>query len=132
MSNYEAEADQLPMPTRSDHKVCVCGTEYFEKKCPNCAERDRLAEAQVTRDYPLITEQYVSIPGGTLTYAGPFGSPDWVHSVEGSYKVRRLYEEGGLIWACLDLGGKEETWVKVGPKFGVMMYKKHTRPKTSH
>lgn len=126
--NYEAQVDDLPMPPSAEHHVCTdCGTEHFEKRCPNCAERDKLAEAQFRRDYPLVSKQYASIPRGTLTFAGPFGAPDWQHSVEGDYLVKRLHEEGGLTWACLVLEGNEETWVKVGPRFGVTLYKKHTK-----
>lgn len=131
--SFEGRLDEsVPMPRPAVHKVCTCGKEHFEETCPDCAERDRLAEAQFGRKYRLVAREYASIPGGTLNFAGPFGAPDRQHLVEGDYPVKRFHEEGGLTWACLVLEGNEETWVKVGPKFGVTLYKKHTRPKTSH
>lgn len=135
MSNYEAKADELPLPPRSEHKVCVCGTEYFEKKCPTCAERDRLAAKQSEpRRHALQTEVWAHIPQGTLTFTGPWLGPDWRHpSAEGDFKVSYLDEsDRRLTWACIVLAEDQVTWVKVSPKFGVYLYKKHTRPKTSH
>lgn len=141
MSNYEAEVDKLPMPPRSDHKICVCGTEqtseeysaYFEKKCPNCAERDRLSAKQSESPrYALRTEVWAHIPQGTLTFTGPWLAPDWRHpSAEGDFKVSYLDEsDRRLSWACIILSDGQSTWVKVGDRFGVTLYKKHTRPKT--
>ncbi|HET7713592.1 MAG TPA: hypothetical protein VFK94_04585 [Patescibacteria group bacterium] len=129
--NYEAQVDELPMPARSEHHVCPdCGTEYFEKKCPNCAERDRLAAKQSESSrHALKTEIWAHIPQGTLTYTGPWLSPDWQHpSAEGDFKVSYLDEsDPRLAWACINLSADQVTWVKVGFRFGVYLYKKHTR-----
>lgn len=130
-SNYEAEADRLPMPARSEHKVCTdCGTEHFEKKCPNCVERDRLADKQSEqRRHALRTEVWAHIPQGTLTFAGPWMAPDWQNpSAEGDFKVSYLDEsDRRLSWACINLSADQVTWVKVGPRFGVTLYKKHAK-----
>lgn len=129
--NYEAQVDELPMPARSEHHVCPdCGTGYFTRKCPNCAERDRLAAMQSeTVKYALKTELWAHIPQGTLTYTGPWMTPDWQHpSAEGDFQVARLDEsDRRLTWACLILTDGHSTWVKVGYRFGVYLYKKHTR-----
>lgn len=120
--NYEAQVDELPMPPRATHHLCSdCGTEYFEKKCPTCAERDRLASL------PIRKEQWALV-SGALTFAGPFGAPDWVHlSADGDRKVLTTHEQGGLIWVCLDLGGGESTWVKGHQRFGVVLYNRRSK-----
>ncbi len=128
--NYEAMVDMIPMPPPAKHHVCGdCETEYFEQKCPNCAERDRLADAAVPRTSPLKTELWAHIPGGTLTFTGPWFDPDWKHpSAEGDFKVSYLDErDRRLTWACIDLSSDQVTWVKVGVQFGVSLFNKHTR-----
>lgn len=137
--NFEGQLDALvKMPPQSDHKVCAdCGTEYFlPERCPQCAERDRLAAKQSgTTRHALKTEVWAHIPQGTLTYTGPWMTPDWRHpSAEGDFKVSFLDEsDRRLTWACILLPDEHVTWVKASPKFGVYLYKKHTRPEaTSH
>lgn len=127
--NYEAMVDEIPMPPPATHHVCGdCETEYFEKKCPNCAYRDRLAEASEPRT-ELKTELWARIPGGTLTYTAPWLAPDWKHPfAEGEFKVSYLDEsDRRLTWACLDLPDNQCTWIKVGARFGVYLFKKHVR-----
>lgn len=128
--NYEEMVDKIPMPPSATHHVCGdCETEYFEKKCPNCAHRDRLAEDSAPKTQ-LKTELWASIPGGTMTFTGPWMVPDRkVPFAEGNFKVSYLDEsDRRLTWACIDLSGDQITWVKVGVRFGVSLYKKRVRP----
>lgn len=120
--NYEAQVDELLMPQRSTHHICSdCGTGHFTRKCPTCAERDRLASL------PLLRELRAQV-NGALTFAGPFGAPDWRHpSADGDRKVLVTHEQGGLFWVCLDLGGGEATWVKGHHRFGVVLYERRVR-----
>lgn len=124
-TNYEAAVDELDMPRPAQHRVCPdCGTEFFlPGRCPTCLERDRLA-AQ-----PLVEELRVSIPAGTLSFAAPWGAPDWRNlETEGDFLVANLDDHRkSLLWVQILLPSGSRTWVKVGAKFGVKLYKRRVR-----